>query len=313
MAVVPAAAAGTAGKGGAGSVKRYLFPLLYGLVLVGFTLYLALDTFVIARVYESADAPARQQPALQPTSAPAAITADSYTDASIAIRITEYRENDTTIYVADVTLASPALLRTAFAEGSYGRNVTRKTSETAADVGAILAINGDFYGSRERGYVARNGVLYRSISNGAEALAIMADGSFSIAEENERSAESLMEQGAAHIFSFGPALVVDGEIAVTPQDEVGKAMADNPRTAIGVYEPGHYVLLVSDGRTRESEGLTLFELASFMQGLGLQTAYNLDGGGSSTMVFMGEVVNNPTTNGRRITERSVSDIVYVAY
>ena len=294
-------------------MKRYLFPILYGLVLMGFTLCLALDTFVIARVYESVDAPAQQYAVLTPTNAPASITADSYTDANISIRITEYRENGTTIYVADVTLASPTLLRTAFAEGSYGRNVTRKTSETAADTGAILAINGDFYGSRERGYVARNGVLYRSTSSGAQALAIMADGSFCIANEGERSAESLMEQGAMHIFSFGPALVVDGGISVTPQDEVGKAMADNPRTAIGVYAPGHYVLLVSDGRTRESEGLTLYELASFMQSLGMQTAYNLDGGGSSTMVFMGEIVNKPTTNGRKITERSVSDIVCVGY
>ena len=90
-------------------------------------------------------------------------------------------------------------------------------------------------------------------------------------------------------------------------------MADNPRTAIGVYEPGHYILLVSDGRTKESKGLTLYELAEFLQELGVTTAYNLDGGGSSTMVFQGEIVNNPTTNGRKITERSVSDIVYIGY
>lgn len=104
-----------------------------------------------------------------------------------------------------------------------------------------------------------------------------------------------------------------GEITVTAEDEVGKAMADNPRTAIGVLEPGHYVLIVSDGRTRESDGLTLLQLAEFMQSLGVTVGYNLDGGGSSTMVFMGEVVNNPTTNGRKITERSVSDIVYIGY
>ena len=45
--------------------------------------------------------------------------------------------------------------------------------------------------------------------------------------------------------------------------------------------------------------------------LGCETAYNLDGGGSSTLYYDGSVVNNPTTNGDKITERSVSDIVYL--
>lgn len=159
----------------------------------------------------------------------------------------------------------------------------------------------------------RNGISYRDSSMGYEALAIMADGSFRVVQEDETPLRDLAEDGAIHVFSFGPALVVDGEITVTREDEVGKAMADNPRTAIGMIEPGHYIFLVSDGRTRQSEGLTLLQLAEFMQSLGVTTAYNLDGGGSSTMVFMGEVLNSPTTNGRKITERSVSDIVYIGY
>ena len=296
-------------------MKRFLFPILYGLLLAGFTLYLVLDTFVIARVYSQTEAAVSpDMPTAIPTHSPAVVTDRSYSDDSISITITEHRELDTTVYVADVILSSPKLLRTALAEGAYGRNVSQKTSRIAADNNAILAINGDFYGSRERGFVARNGILYRSsVSPGMQALAIMADGSFRIVSEQDTSADMLMQQGAMHIFSFGPALVMDGEIAVTPSDEVGKAMADNPRTAIGIYEPGHYVLLVSDGRTKESGGLTLYELAGFMQELGVTAAYNLDGGGSSTMVFMGEVINNPTTNGRKITERSVSDIVFIGY
>lgn len=53
------------------------------------------------------------------------------------------------------------------------------------------------------------------------------------------------------------------------------------------------------------------ELAEFMESLGATTAYNLDGGGSSTMVFEGEVINNPTTSGKSIKEREVNDIVYI--
>lgn len=295
-------------------MRRLLWPLCYGVLLTVFTAWLLLDTFVIAKVYTTVPkAPAGSGAALvQPDTA--VITANSYSDNNIRITLTEARQHDTTIYVADVTLASPALLKTALAQDSFGRNVTEKTSSMAERTGAILAINGDYYGSQERGYVMRNGVLYRSsASSGTEALAIMADGSFRVVQEGSASAEALADAGAIHIFSFGPALLMDGEIAVTEEDEVGKAMADNPRTAIGVYAPGHYVLLVSDGRTKESKGLTLYELAEFLQELGVTTAYNLDGGGSSTMVFQGEIVNNPTTNGRKITERSVSDIVYIGY
>ena len=64
----------------------------------------------------------------------------------------------------------------------------------------------------------------------------------------------------------------------------------------------------------ESKVLSLYGLATFMQSkLKVKIAYNLDGGGSSTMYFNGNVINNPTTNGKKISERSVSDIVYVGY
>ena len=87
-------------------------------------------------------------------------------------------------------------------------------------------------------------------------------------------------------------------------------MASNPRTAIGYISENHYVFVVSDGRTSESAGLSLSELATFMKNLGCTQAYNLDGGGSSTMYYNGSVINNPTTTGR-ISERSVSDIIYI--
>ena len=88
-------------------------------------------------------------------------------------------------------------------------------------------------------------------------------------------------------------------------------MGSNPRTAIGQIGEGHYVMVVSDGRTDESAGLSVYELAQVMADLGCETAYNLDGGGSSTMYFNGAVVNNPTS-GHGIKERSVSDIVYIS-
>jgi len=239
------------------------------------------------------------------------ITDNTYTDENISITIDEYEVNGTQVYVADVTLSSAEYLKTAFAEDTYGRNVTAATSDIAADHTAILAINGDNYGSRESGYVIRNGIVYRSESNGEDVLCIYADGSMQIIDSDAYTAEELAAQGVWQAFSFGPALVENGEIQVSSEDEVGKAKASNPRTAIGIIDECHYVLVVSDGRTDESEGLSLLELASFMQDLGVTCAYNLDGGGSSTMVFQGQVVNNPTSNGT-IRERDVNDIIYVS-
>ena len=140
---------------------------------------------------------------------------------------------------------------------------------------------------------------------------IYEDGSFEIITEDEVTAEELLEKGAVQILSFGPALVTDGDISVTTREEVGKARSSNPRTAIGVIDDLHYVFVVSDGRTDDSEGLSLYQLAQFMSELGVETAYNLDGGGSSSMVFNGTLINNPTTTGGRIKERSVSDIVFI--
>ena len=235
----------------------------------------------------------------------------TYTEDGLTVTLSQYRVEDTTVYVADVITDDPSALQTALAGDTYGRNVTDATSTIAADNNAVLAINGDFYGARTSGYVIRNGVLYRGTSSGNEDLVIWADGSFSIVDEDEITAQELLDQGAVQVLSFGPALVEDGQVTVTESDEVGKAKASNPRTAIGIIEEGHYLFVVSDGRTDESEGLTLKQLADLMESLGAQTAYNLDGGGSSTMVFQGQVVNNPTTGGSSIKERSVSDIVYV--
>ena len=238
-------------------------------------------------------------------------TSDSYSDGNINITLKEYRENDTTVYVADVQVSSPEYLKTALAQGSYGRNVTQKTSEIAQNAGAILAINGDYYGAQEKGYVIRNGKLYRDTAiNGQEDLVIYSDGSFGIINEGEVSAQQLIAAGAQQTLSFGPALVMNGSISVTENEEVGKATASNPRTAIGIIDDNHYIFVVSDGRTSESSGLSLYELAEFMKSQGAVTAYNLDGGGSSTMYFNGSIVNNPT-GGMGSKERSVSDIVYI--
>ncbi|MCR4956707.1 MAG: phosphodiester glycosidase family protein [Lachnospiraceae bacterium] len=310
-------------------MKKHLWALCYSVCLLSFTVYMGLDTFVLSKSYDTAataeDTSAFEEESSQiqelssldsSNKSDTEDTADdgevigTYENDNAVITVKEYTRNDTKVYVADVTLTSSQYLKAAFANDTYGRNVKAKTSEIASSNNAILAINGDYYGAQESGYVIRNGVVYRDSAAGKEVLCVYADGSMEVVSDSDYTAQELVDKGVWQAFSFGPGLVEDGEIAVDENDEVGKAMASNPRTAIGEIEDGHYVLVVADGRTDESEGLSLKELASFMQELGCETAYNLDGGGSSTMYFNGEVINNPTTTGH-ISERSVSDIVYI--
>ena len=327
--------------------KNVLFPVVFGLLLAAFTAYVLLDTFVITRVYSEektqsavvaaiagdgseeaatdsnsgsgADSTPENGPdsnaganALQSATATVTVTGNSYDDGNVSIVITQYRYCETDVYVADVRLSSAEYLKTALAKGSYGKNVTDETSDIASSVNAIFAVNGDYYGAREKGYVIRNGVVYRDTAlKNSEDLVVYGDGSFEIINESLVSAAELVGKGAVQVLSFGPALIENGKVAVEQSDEVGRAKASNPRTAIGIIDDLHYIFVVSDGRTSASEGLSLAELAEFMLEAGAVTAYNLDGGGSSTMYFNGQVVNVPTTNGRTSQERKVSDIVYI--
>ena len=244
------------------------------------------------------------------------VTDSSYKDSNVDINITTVRKNNTTVYVADVKLSDSSYLKTALAYDSFGTNVTETTSSMATNNNAILAVNGDYYGADRSGYVIKNGVIYRNtVRSDSEYpdLAIYKDGSFKIIYETEVTAEELLADGVVNLFAFGPSLVENGEISVDQNTEVRQAMTKNPRTAIGIVDKNHYILVVSDGRTSESEGLSLYELAEVLKEYGATTAYNLDGGGSSTMYFNRNIVNNPTTNGHNISEREVSDIVYIGY
>lgn len=301
-------------------IKRpFVYAIVFGTLLTSANGYVLLKTYTIPTVegyvtqaednsyYDEVASEAPQN---------SEITENSYSDENIQIRINTVRYYDTDVYIADVKVSSAAYLRTALASDTFGRNVTQKTSAIASSHNAILAINGDYYGANSQGYVIKNGVIYRDTSRRStdfDDLVIYRDGSFGIINESQTTAQELLDSGVQNLFAFGPALIKNGKLSVSQNEEVGRAMANNPRTAIGIIDDLHYIFVVSDGRTSESSGLSLYELALVMQEYGCKTAYNLDGGGSSTMYFNGEIINNPTTNGNRISERSVSDIVYIGY
>ncbi|MEV7962248.1 phosphodiester glycosidase family protein [Oerskovia paurometabola] len=247
-------------------------------------------------------------------------TADASTSSdgtSVSVRqVVEGSGDDTvTYYVADVVLGEATDLRSAFAQNAFGENITEKTSDIAAGNDALLAINGDYYGFRSTGIVIRNGVVYRD-EGAREGLAFYRDGTVEVYDETTTTAQELVDAGVWNTLSFGPALLDDGEVIdgideVEVDTNVGNhsIQGEQPRTAVGVIGENHLVFVVVDGRsTGYSRGATMTELAEIMQDLGATTAYNLDGGGSSTMYYDGELVNDPLGRG---AERGTSDILYV--
>lgn len=220
-----------------------------------------------------------------------------------------------TYFVADVKLKDSSSLLSAFAKNEFGRNIVETTSKIAEDNNAIFAINGDYYGFRSDGVLIRNGTLYRDIPTRISA-ALYKDGTLQTFNEEEISSSELLKNGVVNTLSFGPVLVKEGKLI----DDFGKVSVDtnfgnrsiqnsNPRTGIGMIEANHFIFIVVDGRKEGySKGMTLSEFAKLFSDLGCKEAYNLDGGGSSTMYFMGRVVNNPL--GKQ-TEREISDILYI--
>jgi len=296
-------------------MKPYRWAILFSLLLVGSVTFVLLDTFVIPKSIQKVVTNSETQTQNTTKSqSDAVVTATSYQDDNIKITIETVQKYNSTIYIADIQVSDASYLKTAFANDTYGRNIKDTTSDMASANNAILAINGDYYGFRDSGYVLRNGVLYRSIARKTGddgALVINAAGDFSVIHESQVSANALTAD-ISQILSFGPSLIENGQIMVSSSSEVSQSMSSNPRTAVGQISSLHYVIIVSDGRTSASTGLSLLELAQEFKERGCTTAYNLDGGGSSTMYFNGKVINNPT-DGKTTGEREVSDIVYFGY
>lgn len=308
--------------------KKYVYGIFAAIILISSFTYTLLDAFIIERTYDTSQANTssvqtkdNNQSAEEATtekditSENAAVTSNSYKNENVSIKIEKVEKNNVVFYVADVILSDVSYLKTAFAKGTYGKNITEYTSQMAEDNNAVFAINGDYYGFRDNGLVIRNSTLYRDVARNSpynEALAICADGQLKIIKEGEKTGEEYLKDGIVQTFSFGPTLVENGKAVDSNilREKSSVSTSSNPRTAIGQIAPLHYIFIVVDGRTQASRGMSLSDLAQELEDRGCTVAYNLDGGGSSTMYFNGEVINNPT-DGRHDGERKISDIIYI--
>ncbi|MCL6458600.1 MAG: phosphodiester glycosidase family protein [Gorillibacterium sp.] len=302
------------------SKKKVYIGIILLLLVVGTIVYRLADRYLIEHIEVIVStSPTSQTPATV-TSTDVQYDDSNYTSSDTAIHIKKVQTGsgaDTiTYFVADVILKESASVQSAFAKSAFGSNIIQNTSRIAADNSAILAINGDYYGFRKDGVIIRNGVLYRDDPT-RTALALLQNGTLESFDENSLTSASLLAEGVTNTLSFGPVLVKNGEVIddfenVSIDTNLGNRSIQglNPRTGIGMIAPNHFLFIVVDGRMKNySKGMTLSEFAQVFADLGATEAYNLDGGGSSTMYFMGKVVNNPLGKGN---ERGVSDILYVA-
>jgi len=244
----------------------------------------------------------------------------SYDDPSIHVERDYYdsEEFGCRVYVVNIKIANATQLRTESCKGGENGFNTRHRDKDAAQmsnrVRAVVAMDGDFYGDHAGSFVLRQGVMFREITETYhDLLLIDEDGDFHIvlAEEHPEEMDKTAVNGKkiTNALCFGPALIRDGEIVVDPSkaQEQSHPIAKEIRMAICQMGEREYMLV-----TNSNESLTLEEFAQFLSGFdGIQQAYNLDGGMSSHLVFMGELRNKFALINNQ-DYRPVPDIIYFA-
>ena len=231
-----------------------------------------------------------------------------YQDDTLHVWIEDIQRDNSIYHVAHVEISDPSQLRTALS-CDPGETAKAPASVIGAAYNAVVGVNGDGYLFRSSGYIVRQGqVLRKSGAMELDYLLIDTAGDFHPLRKPAKAtlSEALKTLNVAQCYYFGPVLVMDGEVQ-TVYNQYGFAPQDrSPRTAIGQVGPLSYVLVVVDGRQDQSRGVTHKQLAQFMGDLGCVTAFNLDGGGSSTLLFHGKVYNSVSEG----SERDISDILY---
>ena len=232
-----------------------------------------------------------------------------YEDESISVRIDEFRMFDTTILAAYITIKDPSQLRTAMA-GKFGSTSDVYGSRIAKRINAVFAVNGDYFNYNNKGYIVRQNTLYRNeVAEGSDILLIDSRGDLHIVVDATEDKIAAFDGTVVNSFSFGPALVVDGKPMEIEENKEYASHKPTQRMVIAQLGPLSYVCVATEGpENTNGVGLTLEQTVELMMSLGVENAYNLDGGSSSTMVLNNEKINALST--RKV--RRIWDILYFA-
>lgn len=217
------------------------------------------------------------------------------------------------------------MLRTVQNDPEKMGKVRVDATETAKKHNVVFAMNTDYYtyrvavnNNRHTGIVIRDGrILYddpyteKQVTNSMfpnlDMLAFMPDGSLKVYHSWEKTAQEFIDEGLQTVYSFGPYLLLDGKVS---ERAYANNENKNPRCAIGMVEPGHYVAIMCEGRLKRSAGVTISYLAKMMRAKGCQVAFNMDGGQTAVMVFMGKQLNQiGAYDGGKTNSRPTSEVL----
>lgn len=238
----------------------------------------------------------------------------SYKSKSIGIEIKRYDTDgvygkQVVYFVADIYVQDVTSIKTEAAQKDFTKNYTRLVADIARDAGALLAVDGDTYGRTNRGFIVRNGIVYRKrLIEDKDICVLYRDGRMETFRRGKYKIDDVIAADPWQVWNFGPELLdKDGKAYPEYPGEVTRMRYEGPRCALGYYEPGHYCFVIVDGRQPGySDGIKLVDLSRLMEDLGCTVAYNMDGGGSAIMYWNGEVISKGS-NGTR----TISDIIYL--
>ncbi len=225
------------------------------------------------------------------------------------------------------------MLRTIWNDDVKRTKIRADAAETAAKHGVVFATNTDYFtyrvdvnaSGRNTGVVIRGGeLLYDDPYPESKAtnpnympnldmVAFFEDGSMEVYRSHEITAQELLDMGAYDVYSFGPYLMKDGKLS---QQAYDANETKNPRCALGMVEPGHYVYIMVEGRMEKtrSQGITMKELAKLMRAKGCENAINLDGGQTAVLIFMGKQLNKiGSYDGGKTNSRPTCEVMGVGY
>ncbi len=192
----------------------------------------------------------------------------------------------------------------------------------------VFTMNGDYYlyrvymaktkPSYPIGVIIRNGdVLFdkapkptRTAYPPLDNLALLPNGDMKVYKANEVTAKEFLAMGARDVLAFGPYLIKDGQINSFSQTY---GNTNQPRSGMGMVAPGHYFAAVVEGRIKGSKGTTVSALCQHLADLGCTTAYNLDGGDTAAMTFMGTQLNQLYKVNGKEKDRIQNEVMGIGY
>lgn len=238
------------------------------------------------------------------------INENEYKDPSIHVTIEHNRKGWCDYWVARIKIQDPSQLRTAAAAG-FDEVFAMNAEMLAKRQNAVLAIDGDYFCYSDFGFVLRQGELFMDELQGErDVLAIDEDGNFHtfyLPDSGEVPTE-IDGKKVINAFHFGPALVVNGQIGQLKAGEWMVPTLKRQRMCIAQTGPLEYMALCCAAPARGSSGMDIREFAKLAKDLGAITAYNLDGGDSTIMIFRNKKINDVNNKNTR----DISDILYFA-